>query len=147
MSCFSGAWVLVGSAKEVKDYSMFSSMHMYATVLCAYVQLPTACILQFIVCYNPSTDNERNQMSPSNASSSIRSMTHTDLKKCSLLSVSSLLFLSGMISWMIWWVGDVLCLIFWDKVKREKGIGRAEMAAVDNCLRTKCIKTLEILNL
>lgn len=70
MSCFSGAWVLVGSAKEVKDYIMFSSMHMYVCV-----RLPTECILQVTVCYNRGTNNVRNQMSPSNASSSIRSMT------------------------------------------------------------------------
>ncbi len=49
-----------------------------------------------------------------------------------LLSVSSLLRLSGMLSLMIWWVGDVLGLIFCDKVKREKGLERAEMAAIDN---------------
>lgn len=32
------------------------------------------------------------------------------------------------------------CLIFCDKVRREKGLERVEMAAVDNRLRTKCIE-------
>lgn len=42
MSRVSGAWVLVGSAKKVQDYSMCLPMHVCVTMFCACVQ--AACI-------------------------------------------------------------------------------------------------------
>lgn len=44
MSCFSGAWALVGSAKKVKVYSVCWSMHVCVTVFDAGAQEQAACI-------------------------------------------------------------------------------------------------------
>lgn len=45
-----------------------------------------------------------------------------------MLLVKTLLRLTGIVSWIIWWVGDVLSLIFCDKVWREE---ESKNAAID----------------
>lgn len=66
--------------------------------------------------------------------------TNDEFFKCTLpVSVSPLSFsLVCLVEWFDEWV--MCCLIFCDKVRREKGLERVEMAAVDNRLRTKCIE-------
>lgn len=130
-------------ASLLRGYSLGLVKKSKTTVLYVLIHVRVfrcAACQRLTVHYNPGTKKE---MSPVQTDLWLKHTQYWVLQKMhTLLSVSSLLLLTGMLSWMIWWVGDVLCLIFRDKVKQAKGPERAEMAAIDNW-RTKTARDIK----